>query len=173
MDRVKLSIKMRNQLSYCPETGTIKWKMPGRGRRQDLTAGCVKRNRRGQVWRRIVIDGQEYTSGQVAWTIHTGAFPAYIIDHIDGDPLNDAWANLRRGDGAVDQRNNKMSRRNTTGVTGVKFSNGYYVAYIGNGDQQQYLGSSKDFFEAVCIRKRAEQEFQYSPRHGSKSTTGP
>jgi hypothetical protein len=162
---VDIATKICNQLSYSSDTGVITWKQQGRGRRKNLVAGCIK-SKKGNVWRRIVIDGQEYTGAQVAWTIKTGTFPAFIVDHIDGDSLNDAWCNLRRGDGCVDQRNCRMSSRNNTGVTGVKLSNGYYVAYIGDGNRQKYLGSSKDFFEIVCIRKRAEIELNYSPRHG-------
>ncbi|WP_139364680.1 HNH endonuclease [Vibrio parahaemolyticus] len=53
------------------------------------------------MWRRIVIDGKEYTSGQIAWSIMTGHFPDFIIDHKDGDSLNDKWSNLRRGTTAL------------------------------------------------------------------------
>ncbi|MCV5333649.1 HNH endonuclease, partial [Escherichia coli] len=64
------------------------------------------------------------------------------------------------------QRNLARSRRNKTGVTGVKQINGYFVAYIGVGNKQKYLSSTSDFFEAVCLRKRAEKQYKYSPRHG-------
>ncbi|EGQ9298919.1 hypothetical protein E4T16_15230 [Vibrio parahaemolyticus] len=162
---MELVTKIRNQLTYDPDSGIIQWKESGRGRRANLVAGCVKR-KKGNVWRRIVIDGKEYTSGQIAWSIMTGHFPDFIIDHKDGDSLNDKWSNLRRGDNCVAQRNLARSRRNKTGVTGVKQSNGYFVAYIGVGKKQKYLGSTSDFFEAVCLRKRAEKQYNYSPRHG-------
>ncbi|MCG7552091.1 HNH endonuclease [Pseudoalteromonas sp. Of11M-6] len=161
--------KLRNQLDYNPETGVFKWRETGSGRRKDLVAGCVKSKRNDRnVWCRIVFDGQEYTSGQLAWALMTGEFPDFIIDHIDQDPLNDKWSNLRRGDACVDQRNNKKSIRNKTGVVGVKFhkTSSKYHAFIGAGGKQKYLGSSDDFFEAVCMRKRAEIEYKYSPNHG-------
>ncbi|CAH1598608.1 putative HNH endonuclease [Vibrio jasicida] len=161
-----LATKFRNELLYDPESGQFLWRQPGRGRRPNLVAGSVKK-KNGNYWRKIVIDGQEYTCAQVAWTIMTGQFPQYIIDHEDGDSLNDAWDNLRRGDNCVAQRNLAKSKRNKTGVTGVKSSHGSYVAYIGVGKMQKYLGCSTDFFEAVCMRKRAEKEYEYSPRHGS------
>ena len=80
----------------------------------------------------------------------------------------DKWINLRRGDKCVVQRNLKKSRRNKTGVTGVKWHkpSSKYHAFIGIGGKQKYLGSSADFFEVVCIRKKAEIEYNYSPRHG-------
>ena len=161
---MNLVTKMRNQLKYTPDTGELHWKESGSGRRANLLAGS-ERSERKEV-RRIAIDGVNYTTAQVAWTIQTGEFPTFVIDHEDGDPLNDRWANLRRGDGGVDQRNCKMNRRNSTGVNGVRLNNGYYLAYIGDNGKQKYLGCSADFFEAVCIRKRAELQYNYSPRHG-------
>lgn len=159
--------KLRNQLSYDPITGLFKWIESGRGRRSDLVAGHVKKKGKN-IWRRIVFDQQEYTSGQLAWTLMKGVFPEFIIDHIDQDPLNDKWINLRRGDKCVVQRNLKQNSRNKTGVTGVKLNKTSlkYTAFIGVGGKQKYLGSSADFFEIVCIRKKAEVEYNYSPRHG-------
>lgn len=162
--------KIINQIAYDPLTGIFKWKESGKGRRKDLIAGCVKQ-KGNNIWRRIVIDGQEYTSGQLAWIIMKGEIPEFIIDHIDGNPLNDKWENIRRGDNSIDQRNAKLNRRNRTGVAGVKFmpKENQYHAFIGTGkDGQKYLGCSKDFFEAVCLRKSAENKLGYSYRHGSK-----
>lgn len=159
--------KLRNQLSYNPDTGLFKWPESGSGRRSDLVAGCVK-EKGNNVWRRIVFDQQEYTSGQLAWALMEGVLPDFIIDHIDQDPLNDQWINLRRGDKCIVQRNLKKSSRNKTGITGVKWhkTSSKFHAFIGIGGKQKYLGSSADFFEVVCIRKKAEIEYNYSPKHG-------
>lgn len=160
-------IKLRNQLSYDPESGAFKWLVSGSGRRTNLTAGCIKK-KGNNVWRRIIFDQQEYTSGQLAWSIMTGEFPDFIIDHIDQDSLNDKWVNLRRGDNFVDQRNHRKSSRNNTGVVGVKWNkkSSQFHSFIGIGGKQKYLGSTEDFFEAICIRKRAEIVYNYSPKHG-------
>jgi len=163
------AIKLKNQLTYDPTTGVFKWKESGKGRRKSLIAGCIKKKRGGlNVWRRIVFDGVEYTSGQLAWVLMNGEFPPFIIDHIDGDPLNDKWENLRPGNNCVDQRNQRKSIRNTSGVVGVKWhaSSSKYHVYIGAGGVQKYLGCTDDFFQAVCIRKKAEIKYNYSYRHG-------
>jgi hypothetical protein len=43
----------------------------------------------------IEIDGQTCRSDHLAWLYMTGAWPDGEIEHIDGDPLNDRWSNLR------------------------------------------------------------------------------
>ena len=159
-------VKLKNQLSYDPLTGVFKWHESGSGRRKNLIAGCVKK-KGFNTWRRIVFDQKEYTCGQLAWCIMTNEFPDFIIDHKDGDSLNDKWANLRRGDHCIDQRNAHRQARNKTGCTGVRLNNGYYLAHIGNGSgKQKYLGCSKDLFNAICIRKSAEASLNYGDAHG-------
>ena len=76
--------------------------------------------------------------------------------------------NLMRGDKCIVQRNLKKRSRIKTGITGVKLhkTSLKYHAFIGVGGKQKYLGSSADFFEVVCIRKKAEIEYNYSPKHG-------
>lgn len=167
-------VKLKNQLSYNPLTGIFMWNESGSGRRKNLIAGCVKK-KGTNTWRRIVFDQQEYTCGQLAWCIMMNEFPDFIIDHKDGDSLNDKWGNLRRGSECIDQRNAFKQERNKTGCTGVRLNNGYYLAYIGDGTgKQKYIGCSKDLFEAICIRKRFEIELGYSPRHGdSRKLTKP
>jgi hypothetical protein len=160
-------VKLKNQLYYDPETGVFKWRESGSGRRKNLIAGCVKKKGLNAC-RRIVFDQKEYTCGQLAWCLMKGEFPNFIIDHKDGDSLNDKWTNLRRGDDCIDQRNAFRQVRNKTGCTGVRLNNGYYLAYIGNGSgRQKYLGCSKDLFEAICIRKAAEVGLNYSILHGT------
>ena len=161
-------VKLKNQLSYDPITGVFKWLESGSGRRKNLIAGCVKR-KGFNTWRRIIFDQQEYTCGQLAWCLMTGEFPEFIIDHKDGDSLNDKWLNLRRGDDCIDQRNAFKQVRNKTGCTGVRLNKGYYLAHIGNGSgKQRYLGCSKDLFQAICIRKRAEIGMNYGYVHGKQ-----
>lgn len=98
----------------------------------------------------------------------TGIFPDFIVDHIDQNPLNDKWDNLRRGDNCVYQRNQKQLSNNKTGITGVKWvaNQRVFHAFIGIGGKQKYLGCSADFFLICCVRKRAEIQYNYSPLHG-------
>ncbi|CAH7419396.1 putative HNH endonuclease [Vibrio chagasii] len=157
--------RIKSQLSYCPETGQIKWKQSGTGRRNNLIAGN-KRTHNGYTWNRIAFEGKEYTAAQIAWVIMNGEIPAFIINHKDGDSTNDTWSNLQRGDNCITQRNQRKSSRNKTGITGVRLNNGYYLAYIGSGNGQEYLGCRSNLFDAACLRKSAEAKLGYSARHG-------
>ena len=46
----------------------------------------------------------------------------FVIDHIDGDKLNNKISNLRKCNQAINSRNRKMPNNNTSGFVGVHFS---------------------------------------------------
>ncbi len=88
-----------------------------------------------------------------------------IIDHINRDGTDNRIENLRSISNAENQRNRSIFKTNKTGINGVVFdckSNTYKI-YIGD---KMYLGSTKDFFEACCIRKSAERKLNFHENHG-------
>lgn len=74
-----------------------------------------------------------------------------VIDHIDGNGLNNRIENLRLVSRSLNQRNrkNKLSQRDLLGV--YKHRGGFVVNFLGN-----YTGWTKDYFEACCARKSLE-----------------
>lgn len=60
--------------------------------------------------------------------------------------VNDTTSVLNRG----------LSKNNTSGVKGITFYKGKWVAQIGDGYRNIYLGRFEDWFLAVCARKSAE-----------------
>lgn len=54
--------------------------------------------------------------------------------------------------------NRTLFSNNKSGITGVSWhlKNSCWTVYINKNGKRSYLGSRKDFFDACCIRKRAE-----------------
>lgn len=83
------------------------------------------------------------------------------------EPSNCEWATRREQ--TMNRRPRSSSRNNTSGVIGVcwKTAEGAFVVTI-NG---KYLGSNKNFFEACCLRKSAENKLGLTSTHSRKETS--
>ena len=81
----------RRTLSYDLETGQVRWKTRT-GQRSKIGA-LVGSSHEGYL--RVKRDGRLYMLHRLAWFIHTGEWPKYEIDHINGDRRDNRMANLR------------------------------------------------------------------------------
>lgn len=126
-----------------------------------------------QGYRKILIDGYYHPAHKVAWLIMTGewiAYPEYEIDHINGDPNDNRWVNLRKVTKSENQRNSCRRVNNTSGVHGVNWKpvytnnpdDGRWVARIWNGPRHVFLGSFRSLREASIARKAAERALGYT-----------
>lgn len=89
--------------------------------------GCV--NAAGRV--ELSIDGGIYFAHRIAWLYMTGKWPANVIDHIDGDPLNNTFRNLRDVTQFGNMQNQRRpSRNNTSGYLGVRKKRNRWAATI-------------------------------------------
>lgn len=75
----------------------------------------------GNGYRRINVDGVKYYEHRLVWFYMTGEWPKNQIDHIDGDRLNNRFANLREATPCENARNTKIRKHNTSGIMGVVF----------------------------------------------------
>lgn len=83
-----------------------------------------------------------------------------VVDHINGDTLDNRRSNLRVCSYSQNSKNQKISKRNKTGVVGVCMSkNGKYIAQIRSDGKDMYLGSFKTIEEAIKARKDAELKY--------------
>ena len=67
----------------------------------------------------ITIQQQIYPAHQLAWLYMTGRWGRPMIDHRDGDPTNNRWANLRRATKSQNCANRRRAGHNTSGFKGV------------------------------------------------------
>lgn len=109
--------KLRELAHYDPETGIMT-------RRVDAHGGRWKAGQRigsddGRGYLRARIGGHKDYVHRFAWLYMTGGWPSRDIDHIDGNPANSSWANLRDVDMVQNQRNKKVQKNNASGLKGA------------------------------------------------------
>lgn len=105
------------------------------------------------------------------WLYMTGEYPQNDIDHLDGNRLNNKWSNLRSVTRKSNLRNVGKRHDPQFGMVGIgRLTNNpeIYRVYIGS----KHLGTTRDLFEAYCIRKSAELEHGYSQNHFKRSIWG-
>lgn len=127
-------------LSYDPGTGRFVWlvtKQP-----KFAVAGSAAGTITDKGYLSIMVDRKRYSAHRLAWKIMTGEDPPSLIDHIDGDPMNNAFANLRCATYSQNVHNSCISSRNTSGAKGVSLccKTGRWKAYIASGGRYSWLG---------------------------------
>lgn len=112
--------QLRDLLHYDPETGVftrIKIVAPQSRIRVGDIAGSLNHG----YWRIKVGGraGRAYGAHRLAWLYMTGKWPEDEIDHIDLDPSNNRWSNLREANRSTNIANTKCRSDNACGLKGV------------------------------------------------------
>lgn len=153
---------------YFPDTGVVIAKVGFPRRKKGSVVGYTHTSSMdGRKDLRLRVDGTPYLLHRVIWYMQTGSWPD-IIDHINGDATDNRWENLRNVSNEESQKNLARQARNKTGITGVRLLRGSYVACISDKNEQISLYCGKDFFEACCRRKSAENAYGYHANHGRR-----
>ena len=162
---------LRAVIEYSPETGLFRWlhvSPSDRRKRRGWFAGNVDSRGYLQVW----ACGRLWLAHRLAWLLMTGALPAEQVDHIDGDRLNNVWANLRPATRTQNTQNKRRYSNNSTGFKGVtieprRLSGPRYVAQIKVNGASVYLGSYLSAEEAhAAYVAAAKQHFGDFARAG-------
>lgn len=111
--------ELLRRYAYDPDTGVFTNRKTGK-RVGGSTFSCSPRQRTYTFWN-IKIGGKNYKAHRLAWFYVTGAWPTDIVDHIDGNACNNAWANLRVVTSSQNRLNVSHLSTNTTGYRGVTF----------------------------------------------------
>lgn len=109
--------RLAEMLDYNPESGDFRWRKRISGRSEGSIAGHLSKN--GYVF--IRLDGELIGAHRIAWALMTGSFSAKEIDHVDCNPSNNSWANLREATPSENRMNTKIRRDNKSGFKGVSW----------------------------------------------------
>src|SRR5262245_1970812 len=140
-------------LVYDPETGIFTNKIP----RKKCSVGKSPGTQRPDGYRLIMLDGKSYLESRLAWFYMTKNWPIDEIDHIDCNPSNNRWENLREATRAQNEHNKSIRSDNTTGYKGVTRGKGNvgYCAWLCHKRKTFLLGTYPTIEEAVFVRRLA------------------
>lgn len=118
----------------------------------------------------IRVDDVLYLAHRLIFVWMTGAWPTAVIDHINGDPADNRWENLRQATQGENTRNRKGPQKNNkSGFLGVRYRphHGKWEARINFGGKlvwHQYADSAQ---EAAAARREAIPRY-----HGEFASRG-
>lgn len=106
---------VRFRIDYNPETGEFLWKNSKMPKKNGKKAG----NPQKIGYYVLSIDKIHYLAHRIAWCHFYGEWPELLIDHIDGDKLNNKISNLRLATKQENQWNSNIWKSNKSGFKGV------------------------------------------------------
>jgi len=148
--------KMQEMFYY--ENGSLFYREDGKyGKKKGAKAGFA--HSRG-YWA-ISVFGKTKMAHQIIWLYMHGYMPA-MLDHIDGNKLNNNLQNLRIANASQNQYNRRINKNNTTGVKGLNMMTvknkgktyEYYRAQI-NRDNAMIVKTFSDRMSAIKFLKDA------------------
>jgi hypothetical protein len=153
--------RLKELLNYDSETGIFTRKTSIAGHK----AGSISGASQNKGYIQMYVDGKNYLAHRLAWLYVYGCFPKYQIDHINRNKKDNRIVNLRDVSNSINQHNNTLRSHNTSGTTGVMFSQKrkHWVSQIHIDNKRIYLGTFKDKEMAIQARKNYEKSISLIP----------
>ena len=150
--------RLRTVLSYEPLTGVFRWKEKT-SKFSHVVIGQIAGGTEPDGRRAIRIDGHMHWAHRLVWLYMKGDMPMGEIDHINGDPGDNRWSNLRLADRRINcQNHRKAFRQNRTGLIGVTPKRMRFEAGITVNGRRRYLGSFATADEAHAAYVTAKRD---------------
>ena len=144
-------------ISYDLQSGLATWiKSPARNIKIDSPVGTVYR---GYLVARF--QGKSYPLHRLCWLLATNQDPGdLMIDHVDGNKLNNAFSNLRLCSNSQNGMNRGATKVNKLGIKGVCWDAKAckYKAHIQIDGKKKHIGYYTDLESAVNARQLFESE---------------
>lgn len=158
--------------NYDPDTGTLTWKeriLGGRGTNVSFNtryAGQSVGALNSCGHRQVRVEGRLTTVHRIAWKMMTGKDPTNQIDHINGNPDDNRWNNLREATQLHNTWNQKMRSTNTTGHTNIyrlnvkRASSKKFIVIMSVESRPTTIGAFVTLEEAMAAREAALAKYR-------------
>lgn len=167
--------ELKSFAHYDPETGKFtRLVAPCNSVKVGDELGYSHRAGGGLMYRKVEHGGKCYQLHRLAFLYMTGSFPGGHVDHIDGDGMNNRWANLRSVSMSENQRNRRLHTNNRSGFPGVSFfkRTGKWRAAINiKRGVKTHIGYFDTLEEAIAARAKAQEAAGYHENHGERRRT--
>ena len=137
--------ELKQLLHYDQDTGVFTWKI---SKGSAYCGKTYKAKKRHYIVHRI--NNTKYKAHNLAWLYVYGSMPNGVIDHINGDILDNRICNLRditNYENSLNIKNKKNSYSRFKGA--AKRNDGVYQVQIRTKNRQIYIGRYKSEFEAA------------------------
>lgn len=131
---------LRENVRYDPVSGNLYWKLGGQGRSVHKPIGTIEPN----GYRRITVNFVKYMAHRVCWFLYHEQWPEGVIDHVNGNRLDNSLCNLR------DTTPYDNSINKTNNITDIGIYNTPAGKFLVK-KQMQYLGTFDSIEEARFV----------------------
>jgi hypothetical protein len=148
--------ELKSQVNYDQETGIFTWKVRNSNR---IRIGDQAGNYHNGGYIEMQLLGQRHLAHRLAWLYVYGYTPK-LIDHIDGNKLNNKISNLREASYSENAYNSKIRSDNKSGVRCVswdKVRQSWEVRVKIDG-KLKHFGNYKELDDAAKVAKKIRKE---------------
>lgn len=147
---------LRSVLEYEKETGVFRWLVTSRNVKSGDVAGYI---RPPNNYLQIGVAGKQHPAHRLAWLYCHGSWPDGMLDHINGNRIDNRIENLRIVTNSENMQNMRAARRDsTTGRLGVARNGRNFAVRITTKGKRIYVGTFRTIEEAsnAYISKKRE-----------------